>query len=75
MILSGKPYKIRPVSDDDNWLADLCGMSEALCRETVVLSQMFGIYRYMGWIHGLKKNHSQVLRRLYREREEQVRRE
>ncbi len=72
IILSGKAYKIRPLTDCDGWLADLCGRA-VLSQENVVLSRMFGMYRYMGWIHGLKKNHSQVLRGLYRERKEHVR--
>ncbi len=74
MILSGKPYSVRPCDERDGWLANLCGYSGKEVRETVLLSQMFGIYRYMGWVKGLKKNHGQVLRRLYREREEHVRR-
>jgi hypothetical protein len=68
-MLGGKAYKIRPVSEIDGWVADLCGYSPERCRQTVVLSQMFGMYRYMGWISGLKKNHSKALRQTYHERE------
>ncbi len=73
IILSGKPYMVRPCDGYDGWLAKLCGYSGEEVRETVLLSQMFGTYRYMGWVKGLKKNHSRVLRRLYQEREEHVR--
>ena len=69
VIIGDKAYKIRSFDRKrDKWLSELCGYSHAECSETLVISQMLGMYRYMGWIKDLEKNHGRVLLRLYRER-------
>jgi hypothetical protein len=59
--VGGEYVPIRELDDQDNWLAELCEYSVPACRERVVLHWMFGMYRYMRWIAGLKKNHSAAL--------------